>query len=433
MMKKVLSLCFLFFIYLFAFSQETYVPPACAGKSIITVSPEAMITPKMSDLRPNAPISKVDQQRIFHNLVTILDSIYLYPDFNGIDWRGIVDEYLLKIETGLDTEKFYAAMDQFIRSLGDKHSYFQSPVNVEAEKARLSGEASYVGVGALFLPLPEKKCITVLAVFPNSPAERSGIKQHDNVLKVDGFPLIKNDTLYPFTRGPECSMAALTVKSPGKEQRIVRVIRSRFTGLLPVYSRLVPTTDGRHIGYIFLPTFLDPTVPAQVKKALKDFGSLDGLILDNRMNSGGASSVVKPILSYFTSGNMGEYISRTARRPLDITADPVHNSQKVPLLILVSKNTVSYGEVFSGLLRDIGRVKIVGQTTAGRVETLHAYRFHDGSQVWIAQERFEPVKTHTNWQGKGVVPDVEVLAEWDEFTFETDPALAVALKLLPKK
>jgi len=434
-MKKIFSFSCLFVILfpLFVTGQQTYMPPACAGKSITTISPAEMRSPKMSDLRPNPPISKTSQQKLFSTLVRILDSIYLYPDFKGLDWPAIVAEYRHKIEDGLDTEDFYAAMDQFIRKLGDKHSYFQSPVNVEAEKARLSGEGSYVGVGALFQPLMGKKCVTVVSVFPNSPAEHAGIRQHDNVLKVDGFPLIQNDTLYPFTRGPECSMTELTVQSPGKEPRTIRVIRSRLTGLLPVYSRLVPTADGRRIGYIFLTNFLDPTIPAQVKKALEDFGTLDGLILDNRMNSGGAFSVVKPILSHFTNGNPGEFIGRTTRRSLEIVADPVNNSQNVPMLILTSKYTVSYGEIFSGLLRDMGRAKIVGQTTAGKVEALYAYIFADGSRVWIAQERFEHSKTHANWQGKGVKPDAEVVAEWDEFTFETDPVLAMALKMLPKK
>ena len=250
------------------------------------------------------------------------------------------------------------------------------------------------------------------------------------MLRVDGLPLVVNDKVYPLTRGPECSMATLTVRSPGKESRSVTIVRARVTGPLPVYARLVPTTDGRRIGYIFLPTFLDYSIPGQVKKALEDFGPLDGLILDNRMNGGGAGKVFSSMLSYFTSGTLGHFISRTNSRPLEIVATPVNNSQKVPLVILVSNNTVSYAEIFSGALQDIGRAKIVGQTTSGRVETLFGYNFPDSSKIWIAKERFEPVNSRTGWQGTGVRPDVEVLAEWDEFTFENDPALVIALKLL---
>lgn len=239
--------------------------------------------------------------------------------------------------------------------------------------------------------------------------------------------------LAPHTRGPECSAATLKVKSPGQEARHLTIIRARVTAPMPVYARLVPTADGRRIGYIFLPTFLDLTIPDQVKKALEDFGPLDGLVLDNRMNGGGSSKVLIPMLGYFTFGTLGHFVNRTRRRPLEIVAAPINNSQKVPLVVLVGKDTVSYGEVFAGILRDVGRAKVVGQTTAGRVETLQGHTFPDGSKAWIATESFDPVNSHTGWQGRGVKPDVEAHRNWDEVTFENDPALVVALKLLARQ
>jgi C-terminal processing protease CtpA/Prc len=195
----------------------------------------------------------------------------------------------------------------------------------------------------------------------------------------------------------------------------------------------VPTLDGSRIGYIFIPTFFDKTIPDQVKQALQKFGDLDALILDNRANTGGSSSVVQPILSYFTSGSLGHFVSRKGKRPLEISANPVNTSQKVPLVVLVGTRTVSYGEIFSGILQDIGRAKIVGQTTLGNVETLHGYDFVDGSQVWIAQESFEPLHSHANWEKTGIIPDVEAFADWDTFTFETDHSIAAAVKLLGHK
>jgi carboxyl-terminal processing protease len=194
----------------------------------------------------------------------------------------------------------------------------------------------------------------------------------------------------------------------------------------------VPTSDGKRIGYIFLPTFFDQTIPDQVRQALQDFGPLDGLILDNRMNGGGSSTVVEPILGFFTTGTIGHYVSRSARRPQEINPDPIHNSQEVPLVVLVAEDTVSFGEIFSGALQDIGRARIVGQTTLGNVETLHGYDQPDGSRVWIAEESFEPLVSDANWENDGIVPEVEVVADWDTFTFETDPAVAAAVELLAR-
>lgn len=390
-----------------------------------------MLAQAVVELQPNPPITSTDQLKLFNTLARILDQSYLYTDFKGVDWPGVVAEFRGRVERGLDAEHFYAEMEQFVRRLGDEHSRFDSPAKVSAEKTRLAGENSSVGIGALLQPLPGKRRVTILAVIADSPAEHSGLRPHDSVLAVDGLPLIDDENVHPHTRGPECSAATLTVKSPGEEPRDVAVVRAPVTGPMPVYARLVPTADGRRVGYIFLPTFGDLTIPGQVKKALEDFGPLDGLVLDNRMNGGGVGRVIFPVLGYFTSGTLGHSVSRTERRPFDVVATPVHNSQQVPLVILVSRNTVSYGEVFAGALRDIGRAKVVGQATAGRVEVLHGYVFADGSTAWIATERFDPIRSHADWQGRGVQPDVDVQAEWDEFTFERDPALAAALKLLP--
>jgi carboxyl-terminal processing protease len=85
------------------------------------------------------------------------------------------------------------------------------------------------------------------------------------------------------------------------------------------------------------------------------------------------------------------------------------------------------------VLKDIGRARIVGQATAGRTETLHGYNLPDGSQAWIAQERFDPINSHADWKRQGIKPDVELYADWDTFTFENDPAVAKAVTLLRNK
>ena len=75
----------------------------------------------------------------------------------------------------------------------------------------------------------------------------------------------------------------------------------------------------------------------------------------------------------------------------------------------------------------------MGQTTLGNVETLHGFTFDDGSRVWIAQERFDPLISHADWEKDGIQPDVEAHADWDTFTFENDPSVAAAVELLGHK
>ncbi len=411
-----------------------YVPPACKSVPLATIPPATTVAEPTPSLDANPLISTDEQLRVFDELTTKISKVYLYPDFNGRDWPSLVAQYRAKVEAGLDTETFYSEMEKLVSELGDEHSQFQSPVVVAASKAELSGVNNYVGIGVVVKPMPEKGLVSILTVFPDSSAEHGGLKQHDSLLAVDGVPIVEHGEAYPHrVRGPECSAVVITVQSPGEAPRDVTFIRYRISAPLPIDARLAPTTDGSRIGYIFLPTFFDETIPGQVRKALEDFGPLDGLILDNRMNSGGSSDVVDPILSYFTSGTLGHFVSRKTTRPLEVTADPINNSQTAPLVILVGQDTVSFGEIFSGALQDTGRAKVVGQTTLGNVETLHGYNFDDGSRVWIAEERFDPLISHANWEKDGIRPDVEAYADWDTFTFENDPSVAAAVALLGHK
>jgi carboxyl-terminal processing protease len=208
------------------------------------------------------------------------------------------------------------------------------------------------------------------------------------------------------------------------------LVRHSITGNIHIDARLIPTTDGSKIGYIFIPSFFDETLPPQIEDALNDFGTLDGLILDLRMNGGGSSTVADPILAFFTYGRLGSFVSRESSRALRVTPNPIQNSQTVPLVVMVSEDTVSYGEIFAGIMRNSRDAKVTGETSLGNVEVLHGYDFEDGSQMWVAAERFLPAHSDENWEETGIVPDIPAFAEWDTFTFETDPSIDAALTLL---
>jgi carboxyl-terminal processing protease len=225
----------------------------------------------------------------------------------------------------------------------------------------------------------------------------------------------------------------LTVQSPGEAPRDVILLRYAIDGNIPIEARLVTTSDGSKIGYIFIPSFFDETLPRQIKDALNSFGPLDGLILDVRMNGGGSSSVAYPIMQYFIHGRLGEFVSRTDSRPLELQADEIQNSQTVPLVVMVSKDTVSFGEIFAGVMQDSGRAKVVGETSLGNVEVLHGFDFEDGSEVWLAAETFHSAFSNANWEETGIVPDVQAFSPWDTFYFDTDPSVAAAVKLLGHK
>ncbi|HEU0297508.1 MAG TPA: S41 family peptidase [Anaerolineales bacterium] len=405
-----------------------YVPPHCANQPLATVAPHVALAQPTPEVHSNPGVSKTEQLQIFRDMTHIIEEVYVYPDYNGKDWNEIKARYKSKIEVGLDTESFYQEMRSMVYELGDEHSDYLSPIEVEGQDAKLQGETDYVGVGIYGEYNFEKQTFVVFSTIPGSAAEYAGLQSHDSILSVDGLPI--TEELGNRLRGPECSVAVAKVQSPGEAPRDVMLMRYRIDGEIPLEARLVSTTDSSKIGYIFLPSFFDQTLLPQMEQALDQFGELDGLILDLRLNGGGISTIAYPIMSFFTDGQLGAFVSRKESRPLEIEADPIQNSQTVPLTILVGEETASFGEIFAGIMQDSGRAKVVGQTSLGNVEVLNQYRFDDGSILWIASEMFDSAFSDENWEQNGIIPNVEAYADWDTFYFDTDPAILASLELL---
>jgi len=403
-----------------------FIPPECGTTPPATVPPDlsAQATPEFQVTE----ITQGEQLSILRELGNIVEKVYVYPDYNGKNWNEIESKYRGEIEAGLDTQSFYNEMSTMITELGDEHSFFLSPMEVKESQAELRGDVQFVGVGIYGEPDFARQRLIVISTYPGSPAELGGIQDHDSILFINKQPV--KEEFSNLLRGPQCSAVVLTVQSPGEAPRDVMLIRYAIQGDIPIDARLVSTTDGSKIGYIFIPSFFDETLPEQIKNALNEFGPLDGLILDLRMNGGGSSSVTYPILEYFINGRLGQFVSRDSARPLDVEANEIQNSQTVPLIVMVSKDTVSFGEIFAGVMKDSGRAKIVGETSLGNVEVLHGFDFEDGSQVWLAAETFHSAFSNTNWEETGIIPDVQAFAPWDTFYFDTDPSVAAAVEIL---
>jgi C-terminal peptidase prc len=400
----------------------TAIPPTAIPPT--TIPPTA--TPTL------VPIDQDQQLEIFQSLWSVIDQNYLYPDFNGQDWNATYEQYRQQIETGLDTDTFYQAMDDMVYGLGDEHSIYLNPRQVEVEDAEYESGHDYVGIGVLVQYLAGKQRGVILLTFPGGPADQAGLKSRDSILAVEGVPLDDEEgAALDLLLGIEGTPVTLTVQTPGESPRKMTVHRARITGSLPVLYEPLQTPFGKRIGYMVIPNFSDSTIDTQVGEALSILSEnqpLAGLILDNRINGGGWDNVMSSTLSYFTSGKVGYFINRFEQEVLEIPRRNIGGSADLPIVVLIGPNTVSFGEIFSGILKDQGRAILIGETTDGNVEVLWGYGFDDGSRAWIAHDTFEPINhSEWDWEYDGIIVDFEVPADWDEYTTQTDPAIQAAL------
>ncbi len=418
-----------------------YSPGATVAQMPDTVvnAPEPTPFP-LPELPANTQVDADTTQQqldVFQELWEAVDDNYVYTDYRGVDWKAVGDKYRTLIEGGLAEEDFYMAMSLMIFELGDEHSSYQDPEAVAEDDARLAGNNDYVGIGVLVQAVLETRTGVISHVFDDSPALEAGLRSHDVIVEVEGVPVVDEEGMLRTDkiRGPEGTDVTITVQRPGFDTPVeLTITRRRITGAATIDYCLVPDTQ---IGYIYLPSFDDETFPRQVKDAIEAMAAstpLQGLVIDNRMNGGGSSSVAHPIMSYFVDGEQGAFISRQERDVLELNGRNVAGSQTMPIVVLVDRDTASYGEIFSGVLKNAGRAVIVGRTTLGNVERLWGFNFDDGSRAWIASETFLPNGVDPNeagiWEDTGIVADYDVPTRWDLFSEANDPALAKAVEVL---
>jgi carboxyl-terminal processing protease len=372
------------------------------------------------------------QLRIFDDLWDIVNQKYVYPDFNGFDWPAARKTSEARIRAGMTNEQFYDMLRDLIVNLNDDHSSFLSPEEAREEDAEYEGTAEYVGIGVISDVNIEKRYAFVLQVIPGSPAASAGILPHDHILAIDGQSAVDEvgNVNTPLMRGPAGTPVTVTVRTPGDSPRDLTIKRASLSTSMPVESRILPGTGKRRIGYLYIPTFYEQNVGAQIRAALRGLvkgGRLDGLIVDIRTNAGGSYPVLMTSLGFFTRGNVGTLADRKGvKAPLTVKSERVGTSQTVPTVVLIGPSTQSFAEVFAGSLQAKGRVKLIGQRSGGNIETLHAHRFEDGSVAWIAEETFR-LPDGSSWEGEGLQPDVLVDKNWDEYSVDDDPVIAAAV------
>ncbi len=180
----------------------------------------------------------------------------------------------------------------------------------------------------------------------------------------------------------------------------------------------------KNVGYVELRRFAPPEFSADaIANLMNRLSGASALMLDLRQNRGGDPRTGVLLASYFFE-NPVHWVtlrSRNGSEELWTATDlPGRRFLDKPVFVLTSRRTFSAGEGFAYHMRNLRRATIVGERTAGGANPGIRKRLTSHFWLFVPTARAVSPVTGTNWEGLGIIPDVET---------DASDALNAALRL----
>jgi carboxyl-terminal processing protease len=315
------------------------------------------------------------------------------------------------------------AISSMLESLDPYTRYYDEQ---GVEDARIAATGEYGGIGVV--TRYKNNTLTIRELLKNSPAEKSGIKPGDKILKINDIEVKDFDEsgVTALLNGLPNTKVTLQVERQNKKMEI-SVIREKITvNPVPYYTMLA-----NEVGYISFTTF-NEKASTEVKKAFLDLKEqgMKKLIIDVRGNPGGLLNEAVSIANFFipkdkivvtTKAKIEKWSDtyKTLKEPMDL---------EIPMAILVNKRSASASEILAGSLQDYDRAVIIGERSFGKGLVQRYLPLSYGTQMKITISKYYTPSgrciqelDYTNTDEKGNVPKFSKSTE----TFKTEKGRTV--------
>ena len=281
----------------------------------------------------------------------------------------------------------YGAISGMLQTL-DPHSNFMDPKQYAQLRERQEGR--YYGLGITIQVIDGD--ITVMALFEGSPAYKEGIRRGDIIAKIKGEDAKgwTSDQAVRMLRGAKGTTVAVSLKRAGYDQLItLDVPRDEIT--IPTIRAAFMVDD--KTGYVRMQDFAENTDRdlGRVLTELTDKG-MQRLLLDIRDNPGGPlDQAIRVSNRFLPRGDMIVYTKgRVPNSSQQYRATEDGDFVKIPLVVLVNRNSASASEIVSGALQDHDRALIVGETTFGKALVQSIYRIQQAGLALTTARYYTP-------------------------------------------
>ena len=341
----------------------------------------------------------------------------------------LADNYYRKV----DRDKLIdESLTAGIKSLDDRFSAYFDPKEYREFEQATEGEFEGVGMNVE----EDKRGLRVLTVFDGSPAKRGGLAPGDVITEVNGRSIAGKTSreATALIKGRSGTSVRLTVRTGDDAPRTVTLKRARVD--VPAVEAEMRESGGMKVAHVRLAGFTSGA-HGEVRKAIDRLTKqgAEGVVLDLRDNGGGLlNEAVLTASIFIPEGTIVSTKGRARpRRVFEATGDPIDS--KIPVVVLVDRESASASEIVTGALQDRDRAEVVGTRTFGKGVFQEIRRLSNGGALDITVgEYYTPKGRNLGGggvrKGAGIKPDVK--AEDDTET-RRDEALEVAVKTVARQ
>lgn len=362
-----------------------------------------------------------------HQLSDSIGHLFGVEPTGQLDLSSVQDTYrqLAKNYDGtVDIEKLIdGASRGLVQAAGDDYTVYMDAEEASEFNDSLSGSVS--GIGAEIGVRNDTP--TIIRVIPGSPAEQSGVKAQDKIMRV-------NDTI---TARYDAARTAEMIRGQAGTTVRLELMRAEEAVKLSITRALISdaSVDSRRegeVGIIKLRRF-DKDTGAQARQAAERLlaQGVKSIVLDMRDNGGGYLEQAPQVAGLWLDRQVVVSEKRGDKQTDELHATGTPLLAKIPTVVLVNESSASASEIVAGALQDHGVATVMGKQTYGKGSVQQLIRLSGGRLLKVTVARWYTPKG-TSITDKGITPDKVVELSAEDYNASRDTQLQAAMTHLIK-
>lgn len=393
------------------------------------------------------------RQETFDMVWTTVKEKHFDPDFGGVNWDKVREQYAPKVAAVQSDQELYALLQAMLGELRQSHFHIIPPEAILDDDSK---EPKGGGVG-LDIRLIDGQAV-VNKVEPGSRAVAAGLRAGFVIKKIDDTPIDRIiERFSKSSESPAITRTRITrtaiARINGKPETTVRItyvderdrtreitvareklkgeMSPRFGNFPPQYAEFESNRIDGGIGYIRFNIFVTPLMD-RIRAAIRSMLDARGIIIDLRGNPGGFGGMAPGIAGVLETKqiSLGAMKLRTGRQAFIVF--PQKDAYLGPVVVLVDGGSASTSEILAAGLQENGRATIVGERTMGAALPSIFGKLPTGALFQYAIADFKTPKG-VLIEGLGVKPDIEVKLTRRALLEGRDPQLDAAVGIINQK